>query len=135
MTIDQCADAAFYKGKLEYRDGADKTHIGKVFSGFHNFRKESEHLSVLNSWQRCVNTEDTEWWCLHGLPFGTILETDFIPLNGSFKVPSGKSIVVLEGTCETSEGLLVKSMNHVKPREYDYIINGDAKLFLISKQA
>jgi hypothetical protein len=134
MDNDQLADAAFYKGILRMEDAFDKAIIGTVFRGFFEFRKASPHLSRFLEYQCCVNDVDTEWFCLHGE--GCELDVSFLALTGVALLPAGTSLAVLEGNVRAAlrEGaVMLEAMHHLKPRDYEVPMQGNAKAFLIKR--
>jgi hypothetical protein len=134
MDNDQLADAAYYKGALRMVDAHDKTIIGTVFRGFVEFRKASQHLSRFKEYQRCVNDVDTEWFCLHGE--GCELDVSFLALAGTATLPIGTSLAVLEGSVNAQlpdSTVTLGAMHHLKPREFEVSLEGNAKAFLIKQ--
>jgi hypothetical protein len=132
MEQDQLADASYYKGSLRVDAAYDNSIVGTVFRGFYEYRRTSPHLSQYLQFQRCVNDVDTEWFCLHGTD--CVLETSFLQLTGPIIVPTGHSMVVLEGQLQArlTEGVITAAaMTHLKPRERPVEVAGNAKAFLI----
>jgi hypothetical protein len=134
MDYDQLGDAAFYKGILRLADAFDKSIVGTVFRGFFEFRKASPHLSRFREYQRGVNDVDTEWFCLHGE--GCELDVSFLQLTTTATLPVGTSLAVIEGSVRASlrEGAVtLHAMHHLKPRDYEVSLEGNAKAFLIKQ--
>jgi hypothetical protein len=134
MNYDQLADAAFYKGRLRMEDAFDKSIVGIVFQGFVEFRKANPHLSRFQEFQRCINDVDSQWYCLHGE--SCELDVSFLWLEDQAMLPVGTSLAVLEGevSAALAEGTVrLGAMHHLKPRDYQVPLVGNAKAFLIRK--
>jgi hypothetical protein len=131
---DQLADTAFYKGTLRMADAFDKSIVGTGFQGLFDFRKASPHLSRFREYQRCVNDVHTEWLCLHGE--NCELDVSFLTLTSTATLTPGTSLAVLEGSVDATlreRSVTLGTMHHLKPRDYEIPLAGNAKSFLIKQ--
>jgi hypothetical protein len=131
--------ASYYKGKLKTIAAFNPLVVGLTCQGHYEWSARGtypDHWTQKDEWQKCVPIEgDIEWWCLHSsgnIPLGV----KYLPLSGAKVVTPDTSVLVLEGKITANDqgaALSAHDMHHIKPRPYPIAIEGDAKVWLISR--
>jgi hypothetical protein len=131
--------ASYYKGKLKTVAALNPLVVGLVCEGHYEWSARDtypDYWSKKDEWQKCIPIEgDIEWWCLHSHE-DVPLNVKYLPLVGERTVAPGTSILVLEGEImarDNNQSLRAQSMHHIKPRQHPMTIDGDAKVWLISR--
>ena len=132
--------ASYYKGKLKTLDAHNPKVVGLIWQGQYEWSARGtypQYWTQKNEWQKCAAVDgDVEWWCLHSVD-DVPLSVKYVPVMGESTVAPGTSVLVLEGRVTADDGgvrLAAASMQHIKPRDHEIGIAGDAKVWMISRK-
>lgn len=118
---------AYYRGNMICVDAANRDLVGTVYTGFYDFSRHPE-CNTLHEWQECRIEDDMDWYCFHEDGAG-IKSIRFRSTLTPLLVPPNTDVIVVEGGL--SDGR--HEMTHIPYSDVEYMIEGDAKVVLLTR--